>query len=105
MTEYESCKTYLNNIVTNEICHLLRLPLPTYVDFIKQMKPTFICPLRNGTYHISDFEIKNTLERYMPRDPKWRYYLITFTGFSEKTGRQLLCFQLILYTKMTKSNK
>lgn len=54
-TVADTCKTFLNNMVTTDICTMLELPLPSYKTFIQTLNPPLKCPIRQMTYHMNNY--------------------------------------------------
>lgn len=102
MTDKSTCKPFLNQIATSELCLLLKKPLPSYRTFIRSMSPALQCPLRNTTYQIRNFQVPNELAKYMQRSSKRIYYFNRISG--TKNGREIVCFEFFMYAAAVKKS-
>lgn len=105
MTDKSTCKPFLNQIATNELCLLLKKPLPSYRNFIRSMSPVLACPLKNTTYKIQNFPVPNELARYMQRSAGKRIYYFNRISGTSKDGRELVCFEFFMYAAAVKKSK
>ncbi|GAB0086606.1 uncharacterized protein DMENIID0001_141330 [Sergentomyia squamirostris] len=90
----DSCKTFLNNLSTSDICTMLDIPLPSYSSFVRSLKPPLKCPIRQTTYRMDNFQIEDTLTRYMPVSNSVSYWNVTIKGRQEKKEVACLVFQM-----------
>lgn len=103
MTDKSTCKPFLNHLSTNEICTMLKKPLPSYRGLMKSVNPLLICPLQNTTYEVRNFLLPNDLARYMQRSSKRIYYYIHITA--TRSNREVGCFQFFMFAGPTKKTK
>lgn len=100
MKDLTSCTPFLSQLATTDLCLLLKLPLPSYRDFIQGTTPRLRCPLQSTTYRLRRLPISNELTRYMPRSGKKIYYFSHFSG--SLNGREVLCFEFFMHAASTK---
>lgn len=105
MKDKSTCKPFLNQMSTmmNDICLLLRAPLPSYRQFLRRVSPPFQCPLKKTTYRVRNLNVGNELANYMQRSSKRIYYFNRVTG--TKNGREVACFEFFMYAATPKKSK
>lgn len=103
MTDKSTCKPFLNQMATNEICRLLKNPLPSYRNFIHAMTPPLQCPLKITTHEFRNFQVPNELARYMQKSAKRIYYFIRISG--TKNGKEMLCFEFFMFASTNKKSQ
>lgn len=103
MTDKSTCKPFLNQLATNEICLLLKTPLPSYKDFIRRTNPPLRCPIQKTTYKFRDYPLANEMSRYMQRSNKQIYYLSRISG-STSNGREVGCYEFFLHAAVLKKS-
>uniref|UniRef100_A0A1B0GQ46 Uncharacterized protein n=1 Tax=Phlebotomus papatasi TaxID=29031 RepID=A0A1B0GQ46_PHLPP len=91
----DSCKTFLNNLATTDICTMLDIPMPSYVNFVRLIKPPFKCPIQEAVYHIENFQVEDSLTRYMPASKSIMYWNVTMKG--RRAKRDIACFNFQMH--------
>ncbi|GAB0091726.1 uncharacterized protein DMENIID0001_065910 [Sergentomyia squamirostris] len=100
----DSCKTFLNNLATSDICTMLELPLPSYSSFVRSLNPPLKCPIRQTTYRMDNFQVEDSLTKYMPVSNSVSYWNVTIKGRQEK--REIACIVFQMYSRpMTKQSR
>lgn len=90
-----TCKPFISQIATNELCLLLKVPLPSYYSFVENVRPKLECPLKNTTYRVRNFGVTNDLAKYMRKSQKRTYYFTRITGTSN--SREIVCFEFFMF--------
>ncbi|XP_055687507.1 uncharacterized protein LOC129792462 [Lutzomyia longipalpis] len=90
----DSCKTFLNNMATSDICTMLDLPLPSYSTFVRSLKPPLKCPIKQTTYHMDSFEVEDSLTKYMPVSRSISYWNVTIKARQDKKEVACISFQM-----------